>query len=181
MELSKPKGVSVCLIAAVDKNGAIGAGNALPWHHPLEMKYFRQMTINGTVLMGANTWRSLGCKPLVQRRNIVLTSDPEQFGEPPLDTHFITDPNEAFKLLKSDELLVIGGAKVYELFLPVADWLFITEIDVVVEAPDAFFPKFDETDYHPVQRYPRERAVHGDVTLPAWTVTTRARRVEHID
>ena len=110
MDLRKPEGVTVCLIAAVDKNGAIGTGNKLPWHHPLEMKYFRQMTINGTVLMGANTWRSLDCKPLVQRRNIVLTSDPEQFGEPPLDTHFISDPNEAFKLLKSDELLVIGGA-----------------------------------------------------------------------
>ena len=128
-----------------------------------------------TLLMGANTWRSLGCKPLVQRRNIVLTSDPEQFGEPPLDTHFISDPNEAFKLLKSDELLVIGGAKVYELFLPLADYLFITEIDIEVEAPDAYFPKFDEAAFHPVQRYPREPEVYGDVMLPAWTPTTRAR------
>lgn len=175
MDLKKPEGVTVCLIAAVDKNGAIGTGNKLPWHHPLEMKYFRQMTINSTVLMGANTWRSLGCKPLVQRRNIVLTSDPEQFGEPPLDTHFISDPNEAFKLLKSDELLVIGGAKVYELFLPLADYLFITEIDIEVEAPDAYFPKFDEAAFHPVQRYPREPEVYGDVMLPAWTPTTRAR------
>lgn len=181
MELKKPKGVSVHLIAAVDKNGAIGVGNTMPWHHPLEMKYFRQITINSTVLMGSKTWLSLGCKPLFQRRNIVLTRNPEQFGTPPYDTVFITDPNEAFEHLLTDELLVIGGAKVYELYLPIADYLFITEIDIEVDKPDAFFPKFNDDDFHPVQRYPQERAVHQDKVLPAWTPTTRARRIAQLD
>lgn len=130
--------MTVTLVAAVAANGVIGKGGALPWRLPDDMKRFRRLTMGHAVVMGHATWRSLG-RPLDGRRNIVLSRDAALRIEGCEVVHAASD---VLSLSDVEELFVIGGSAVYALFLPHADRLVITWIDVAVDG-DAFFPTVD--------------------------------------
>jgi len=127
-------------IVAVDRNGAIGRGGALPWHYPADMKFFREQTTGHVCVMGRRTWGSLK-RPLKDRLNVVLTAGGGV--EPPPPVLVLRDRAEVLSLkdyLASD-LYVIGGARVYESFLADIDRWVVTEVPVAVEGADAFMPE----------------------------------------
>ncbi len=127
-------------IAAVGKNNAIGKNGKLPWHYSADMKFFRETTTGHAVVMGRKTWLSLG-KPLKNRLNIVLSRDSNI--EPQESLVVLSDVDSVLSLGSSlqTDLFVIGGAQIYQEFLPhIQRWL-ITEVPMTVERADAFMPE----------------------------------------
>ena len=127
-------------IAAVDRNGAIGKGGKLPWHYAADMKFFRETTTGHAVVMGRKTWLTLG-KPLKNRLNIVLSRDPNI--EPQESLLVLSDVDSVLSLNESlaTDLFVIGGAQIYEAFLPHIEKWIITEVPLTVSGADVFMPK----------------------------------------
>ncbi|RCX23567.1 dihydrofolate reductase [Fontibacillus phaseoli] len=135
--------MGVTLIWAMSRNGAIGRNNQLPWRLPADLKYFKEQTTGKTMLMGRKTWESMGSRPLPNRRSIVLTADHAYEAEGAEIVHSV---EEAMKYAQAEELMVIGGAGVFQHFLPLADRLLMTQIDEDVEG-DVFFPHFDGSEF----------------------------------
>ena len=132
------------LIAAVDKNWAIGKDNSLLVSIPDDMKFFRQTTTGNVVVMGRKTLESFpNKKPLKNRTNIVLTSDPNYQVEGAIVVHSLEELQEELKKYDSDRIYVIGGESVYRQLLDQCDVAHITKIDFAYEA-DAWFPNLDE-------------------------------------
>ena len=145
MNLPAP-GPRLALIAAVDRNGAIGKANALLWHEPEDQKHFRRVTMGCPVIMGRKTWDSLPARfrPLPGRRNVVLTRDAAWHAD---GADAVTSLDAALTLLGGvPKAFVIGGAEVYALALPHADELVLTEIDADLDG-DTFFPRWDRTRF----------------------------------
>ena len=134
------------LIAALDRSGAIGRGNALPWHLPDDLKRFKALTLGKPVLMGRKTAESLG-RALPKRTNLVLTRS----GSEPFDgMRAVASLDEARALAGADELAVIGGGEIYTLALPFATRMHLTRVDTDVDGADTFFPDFDEAQWRVV-------------------------------
>jgi dihydrofolate reductase len=132
--------MDVSLIAALDRNFAIGMGNALPWHLPDDLKRFKALTLGRPVLMGRKTAESVG-RALPRRRNLVLTRS----GRVPFDgMQAVASIDDALAMAAAgaEELCVIGGGELYALALPLATRMHLTHVDTVVEGADAFFPRF---------------------------------------
>jgi dihydrofolate reductase len=129
--------MKITLVAAIASNNVIGKENSLPWNIPEDLKRFKQMTSGHTILMGRKTFDSIG-RPLPNRQNIVMTKD-ENFEKEGIKV--INDFDEALELIKesNEDIFIIGGSKIYELFEPVANSLAITRILKDFEG-DAFFP-----------------------------------------
>ena len=127
-------------IAAVDRKGAIGKGGKLPWHYSADMKFFRETTTGHAVVMGRKTWLTIG-KPLKNRLNIVLSRDSSI--EPQESLVVFSDIESALSFSNSltTDLFVIGGAQIYEAFLPHIEKWIITEVPLTVSGADAFMPK----------------------------------------
>ena len=142
---------ALVLIAALDRNRAIGRGNALPWHLPDDLKRFKALTLAKPVLMGRKTAQSLG-RALPKRRNLVLTRS----GRAPFEgMQPVRTLDEARALAAEDgatELCVIGGAEIYALALPLAARLHLTHVDAAVDDADTFFPAFDPGQWRVVAR-----------------------------
>jgi len=133
----------ISLIVAKSSNGVIGKNNAMPWHIPAELKYFKEVTSNHTVIMGKNTLLSIG-KALPNRRNIVLTTNPNFVYD---NVEVVHSVEEAIaRSNKEEEVFVIGGKMIYEQFLPFASKLYITEIEQEFDG-DTFFPLINWDDY----------------------------------
>lgn len=133
------------LIVAMSTNRTIGINNALPWHLPNDMKHFRKITMGKPVVMGRKTFESIG-KPLPGRRNIVISRDPTYKAE---GVDVVTSLDAAILLGEDiclvsglEEVMVLGGAQIYELALERVDRLYITHVDADVKG-DAFFPEVD--------------------------------------
>jgi len=127
-------------IAAVDRKGAIGKGGKLPWHYPADMKFFRETTTGHAVVMGRKTWLTIG-KPLKNRLNIVLSRDSSI--EPQESLLVLGDVESVLSFNKSltTDLFVIGGAQIYQAFLPHIEKWIITEVPLTVRGADAFMPE----------------------------------------
>ena len=137
------------LVAALDRNFAIGRGNALPWHLPADLKRFKALTLGKPLLMGRRTAESLG-RALPGRRNLVLTRS----GQVPFaGMEAVASLGDALDLVfDAGELCVIGGGEVYALCLPRATHLHLTHVDTTVADADAFFPRFDPAEWRVVTR-----------------------------
>ena len=136
---SRPR---LVLVAALDRNRAIGRGNAMPWHLPDDFRHFKALTLGKPILMGRKTAESLG-RALPGRTNLVLT---RSGCVPYAGMQAVASIDEARHLAAASgagELCVIGGAEIYALTLPMADVLHLTRVDTEVEGADAFFPAFD--------------------------------------
>lgn len=141
--------MKVSLIAAMDKNRVIGSNNELPWRLPSDLRRFKSVTMGKSVVMGRKTYESIG-KPLVGRHNIVVTRDREYLAKGCTVVHSI---DEALLAAEGEEVMVIGGAQLYEQLLPRADRLYLTIIDA--EFPgDAYFPAIDPDRWQEVRREP---------------------------
>lgn len=144
----------ISLIAACAKNRVIGKDGSIPWRIPEELRYFHDVTMGGAVIMGRKTYESIG-RPLQGRLNIVISRS-----KVIEDENVITVPSaeEALKAAEGKEVFICGGQSVYEEMLPLAERLYITEIELEPEG-DAFFPEFDEGDYDLIS----EKRVGGEV------------------
>ncbi|HEY1135994.1 MAG TPA: dihydrofolate reductase [Xanthomonadaceae bacterium] len=142
---------ALVLIAALDRNRAIGRGNALPWHLPDDLKRFKALTLGKPVLMGRKTAESLG-RALPKRRNLVLTRGDRV----PFDgMEAVASIDEALRIAAADganELCVIGGGEVYTLALPMANRMHLTHVDTGIDGCDAFFPEFDTAQWQVAAR-----------------------------
>lgn len=147
--------MSITLIAAMDRNRAIGTNNKLPWRLPADMNYFKQQTMGKTVLMGRLTFQSFGGRPLTGRRNVILTRSADYRPE---GAETVSSVEEALSRYGGEgELMVIGGEQVYRQLLPFADRVLLTEIDEAFEGADAFFPELDKAEWKLAASIPGER------------------------
>ena len=149
------------LIAAVDKNWAIGRRGQLLVSIPGDQQLFRQETVGKVIVMGRKTLESLpGGQPLAGRTNVVLTRDPGFQKKGCEIFHSLGDALEYLKQFASKDIYVIGGAEIYEQFLPYCDTAHITWIDYEYEA-DCWFPNLDR--------------------VPGWTVTAVSDEQTYFD
>jgi len=142
--------MTLSAIAACSKNRAIGKNNKLPWHLPADMKYFMRTTKGHHVIMGRNTFESLG-GPLKNRVNVVITHDPYYAASGIIVVHTLQEAIDLATQSGEEEAFIIGGAQIYEQTLSLIDLLYLTEIDVHVEDADAFFPNIDQDDWQVVK------------------------------
>ena len=143
-----PGSTRIYLIAAVARNGVIGAGGALPWRLPEDLKHFRKLTLGHPVIMGRRTWESLS-KPLPGRENIVVSRRPG-FDAP--GASVAASVAAAIALCAGEPLaFVIGGAEIYAAALPLADGLALTEIARDFEG-DTRFPDWDRKNWRASQK-----------------------------
>ena len=132
------------LIAAVDKNWAIGCKNKLLVSIPADMKFFRETTVGKVVVMGRKTLESFpNGMPLKKRTNIVLTHDKTYKVPDAILVHSMEELHEELKKYPSEDIYVIGGETIYKQLLDECDVVHITKIDYEFEA-DAYFPNLDE-------------------------------------
>lgn len=140
--------MNISLIVAMAKNRVIGVDNTLPWRLSADLQHFKATTLGKPIIMGRLTWESIG-RPLPGRRNIVLSrSDIE-----------LPDDVECFSSLEAalesssdaPEIMVMGGANIYQQSIALARRIYITEVDCVVDG-DAFFPELDTSEWREVSR-----------------------------
>ena len=129
----------ISIIAAIGKNNELGLNNDLIWHLPNDLKYFKEKTMNQTIVMGYNTFVSLG-RVLPNRKHVVLTFEKVRL---PLDVIQFNNLEDLNNYIKDKDVFIIGGASMYKQFIDKADRLYLTEIDDTHEA-DVYFPNFDK-------------------------------------
>ncbi len=158
----------ITLVLARAANGVIGADGKMPWHLPADLRRFKQITMGRPMIMGRKTFDSLPAV-LEGRRHIVLTRDPDWQDEGAEPVATIED---ALKLANAPHVMVIGGAEIYRLFLPLADRIELTEValepkgDAVIAYPAA-------ADWHEAAR---EDHTADDAGRPAYSFVTLTRK-----
>lgn len=134
----------ISLIVALDKNNLIGVNNNLPWHYPEDLRYFKEVTLNKTVLMGRKTFNSivkkLG-KPLPKRTSIVVTRDKHFAYE---GVRVINDLEAFLSQAQNEDIFIIGGKQIYEASLAYVKRMYITHIDKAYQG-DTYL---EGIDYH---------------------------------
>lgn len=129
-------------IVAVERSQGIGHNGQMPWPHLKgDMNWFRKMTTGNVIIMGSTTWKSLGCKSLPNRINVVLSRTHDYSGDGQAD-HTFSDPDTALAFCENEypdkEIFIIGGDAVYQTYLDIIDRFYITEIDADYQC-DTFF------------------------------------------
>ena len=156
--------MDLVLVAAIGENNVIGRGGQLPWHIRSDLQHFKRLTINRPVLMGRNTFESIG-KALPGRTNIVLSRD---FSIPAPGALIATSFDAALGAARSDakkrgvnEIMVIGGSSIFERTLPMAALLEITHVQASPEG-DRFFPDIDPAQWQLRSRKEHPAGPHDD-------------------
>jgi dihydrofolate reductase len=153
------------LVAALDRQRAIGRGGGLLWHEREDQAHFRRVTMGAPVIMGRKTWDSVPerFRPLPGRRNLVVTRNPSWRAE---GAEPVASLDAALaRVADVPRASVIGGGALYALALPHADTLVLTEIDTAFDGADTFFPDFDRSAFRETAR---ESRVAGDGTRYAF-------------
>lgn len=143
----------VVLVAAVADNGVIGRDGDIPWRIPEDMRHFREVTTGHTVVMGRVTFESIG-RPLPNRTNVVITRDPRWRAEGVTVARSI---DEALAVAESapGDVMVMGGAQIYEATMLLADVQILTEVHQTPEG-DTYYPDFDRAEWQETRREPHE-------------------------
>lgn len=140
---------NISIIVAMTQCGAIGKGNDLLVHIPGDLKRFKDITTGHSVIMGRNTFDSLPKGPLPNRRNIILSRNTDLKIE---GAEVVNTVDSAIDLVKGDdEVFIIGGGKIYEQFLPLANKLYLTIVEKEFDA-DTFFPDLNLEEWMEVSR-----------------------------
>ena len=132
----------IALIAAMTPDRVIGREGRIPWNIPGEQKRFKELTMGHTIVMGRRTYEEIG-RPLPGRQTIVVSTT-KNFDQPGCRT--AGSLTEALALSAGEDVYISGGSRLYEEALPLADVLYLTEIESRIEG-DAYFPKFDAQKY----------------------------------
>lgn len=133
----------ITIIVAVSENFVIGIDNKLPWHISEDLKNFKKVTLNHSVIMGRKTFESIG-KPLIERRNIVITRDKALKIS---GVEVVTNLKDAIDLTSDEkEIFIIGGEQIYNIAMPLATNMILTKVHTEIKG-DAFFPIFNENQW----------------------------------
>lgn len=145
----------ISMIVAVAQNRVIGRNNQLPWNLPGDLPYFRNKTWGKPIIMGRKTYESLG-RPLPGRTNIVITRNSDY--AVPEGVRLVNSVDRAIDVAQAvasidaaDEIMIIGGAEIYSLCLPVTQKLYLTEVHADVHG-DAYFPEFNKAQWKEISR-----------------------------
>jgi dihydrofolate reductase len=143
----------IVLVAAVADNGVIGNAGEIPWRIPEDMRHFREVTTGHPVLMGRVTYESIG-RPLPGRTNIVVTRDPSWSTD---GVRIVGSVQEGLDLAREagGDVMVIGGAQVYEAVMGRADVQILTEVHRSPEG-DTFYPVYDRGEWAETRREPHD-------------------------
>ena len=157
-------GPPIALIAAVARNGAIGAQNDLPWRLSSDLKRFKALTLGKPLVMGRKTFDSIGA-PLPGRDTIVVTRD-RSWSHP--GVALAGDIEGALELARrkarasgADEIIVAGGGEIFAATIGLAERLYITEVDLAPDA-DIRFPQIDKAHWREAKREPGVRGARDD-------------------
>ncbi len=132
--------MSLKVIVAIARGGVIGCRGRMPWHLPEDLRYFKEVTMGGVVVMGRKTFESIG-RPLPGRINVVVTRQAD-FAPPGVEVaHSLEEAVE-----RHPDAFIIGGAEIYRQAMPMAGELYITEIDADYEG-DTRFPEYDRAEW----------------------------------
>ncbi len=174
----------ISLIVAVAQNGVIGRDNGMPWHLPDDLKRFKFLTMGKPMLMGRKTFDAIG-KPLPGRTSLVLTRSRDWSAPGAITIQSLDEAVE--RAADGPELVVVGGAEIYRLALPLARRIYLTRVLASVQG-DTVFPQLDaqawrEThrELHPADErhaYPMafcvlERVERGDSAKRPWAGSSR--------
>lgn len=136
----------ISLVVAIASNNVIGKDNQLPWHYKSDLKYFKDLTTNHTVVMGRNTFDSIinrNGKILPNRKSVVVTRN-KDFNYP--DVEVVNNFKKYLNELHNEELFIIGGSAIFKDSLEYADRLYITHINKEY-AGDVYFPEYNKDDF----------------------------------
>lgn len=140
--------MKLAIIVATDEQGLIGRDNDLPWRLSADLQYFRKVTMGKPLIMGRNTHESIG-RALPGRKNIIVTKNKAYKAEGCFVVHSITEASIACG--DASEVMIMGGASLYEQYLPVADKLYLTLVHAKLEG-DTWFPKWQQADWKELSR-----------------------------
>jgi len=162
------KTASISLVVAASRNNVIGVAGGLPWHLSDDLKRFKSLTMGKPIIMGRKTFESIG-RALPGRQNIVITTQ-DGYGAAGCD---VVGSIDAAVAAAGDEaeLMVIGGGEIYKLFLPLADRVYLTRVNVEVEG-DTLFPELDAATWREIER---EECSAGEGNDHDFAIVTYAR------
>lgn len=153
MQHEPPPKPMISLIWAMADNRVIGIENRLPWKLPADMKWFRRQTMGKPIVMGRLTFESFGAKPLPGRRNIIVSRNADYLKASQAEgIETVSSIEAAFETTRGvEEIMIIGGASIYQQALPLADRLYMTLVHADVTG-DAWFPEFDRDQWEEIER-----------------------------
>jgi dihydrofolate reductase len=167
--------MKIVIVAAIGENNVIGKDGQLPWKIRSDLRHFRALTLDKSVIMGRKTFQSIG-RPLDRRGNIVITRDPEFSAE---GVNTAPSLKAALDLARKDaeqrgaaEIMIIGGSDIFVAAMPLADRLEITHVHASPDG-DAYFPPIDPKRWREDKREDREA---GPDDSASFTVATYLRR-----
>lgn len=134
----------VALIVARSKNNVIGRNGKIPWSIPGEQKQFRELTTGNIVVMGRKTFEEIG-HPLPNRKNIVISRNAQYSYD---NLIVLPSLNDALEYYSEGDIYIAGGYNLFKEAIDIVDKMYITEIDLVIENGDVFFPTFQEEDFN---------------------------------
>jgi dihydrofolate reductase len=140
----------ISAIVATGNNRVIGSNNEIPWYLPADLIYFKKITIGHPIIMGRNTFHSIG-RPLPKRTNIVVTRDLFFSAEGVLVAHNIEEALELAERTGAPEAFIIGGGQVYSQSVDFWDKIYLTEVDTEAKG-DIFFPEINGQDWQEISR-----------------------------
>jgi dihydrofolate reductase len=157
---------TISIIAAIGRNGEIGARNTLPWRLPDDLKRFKQLTTGHAIIMGRKTYESIG-RSLPNRKNIIITKNQ---GYHATGCVVVGSMEAALQEAgNNQEIFIIGGGEIYKLGLPYANRLYLTFVDAELADADIFFPKFDEGQWKLINTEKHEKD-EGHIYSFVWKV-----------
>lgn len=145
----------IAIIAAVAKNRVIGKDGRIPWHIPADMEHFKKLTLGNVVIMGRRTYEEIG-RPLSGRMTYLVSRTLRVEAE---NCHTVASLPEALQAAGERDVFICGGAMLYEEALPIADCLYLTELEGEVDG-DTFFPAIDKDLFECIDREEAEKGVY---------------------
>ncbi|HTO14786.1 MAG TPA: dihydrofolate reductase [Edaphocola sp.] len=142
----------ICLVAA-SENRVIGLDNQMPWHLPDDFKFFKKTTIGFPIIMGKNTWISIGSKALPKRLNIIISSSLQIEADENIKVFKTVAESLAFlneNMPELEKAFIIGGGQIFNATMDIVDEILLTRVHCKLEKGTVFFPAFSEKDWKQV-------------------------------
>ncbi len=159
------------ILVAFDENRVIGKNNALIWHLPADLKRFKALTTGQVIIMGRKTYESIG-RPLPNRTTVVISRQQDLKIEGVILAHSVEEAILKAKSISRDDIFIVGGAEIYQLSLPLADQILVTQLHDIFEG-DAFFPEISPAIWEVAEQ---ERGVTDEQNAYQFSYITYARK-----
>lgn len=166
--------MKIIAIVAASRNHVIGINNTMPWHLPDDFKHFKAHTSGHIILMGKNTWLSLG-RPLPNRKNWIISSSLSIQEDTVRVFSSIPDAIKAAKQEQAEKLFIIGGGQIYKATMDIIDTIILTKIHADIENGEVFFPQFSTDEWTLTSNvfHPKDEKHLYDFSFETWERTPK--------